>query len=30
MSAAVLEISWDDQRRKLELLVGTARKVWLA
>jgi hypothetical protein len=30
MSAAVLEISWDDQRRTLELLVGTARKVWLA
>jgi 5-methyltetrahydropteroyltriglutamate--homocysteine methyltransferase len=22
------EISWDDQRRKLDLLVDTARKVW--
>ena len=26
--AAGNEISWDDQRRKLELLVGTARRVW--
>jgi hypothetical protein len=26
--AAGNEISWDDQRRKLELLVETARKVW--
>jgi len=26
--AAGNEISWDDQRRKLELLVDTARKVW--
>ena len=28
--AAGNEISWDDQRRKLELLVDTARKVWPA
>ena len=26
--AAGNEISWDDQRRKLELLVETARKIW--
>jgi len=26
--AAGNELSWDDQRRKLELLVDTARKVW--
>ena len=26
--AAGNEISWDDQRRKLDLLVDTARKVW--
>ena len=26
--AAGNEISWDDQRRKLDLLVATARKVW--
>jgi 5-methyltetrahydropteroyltriglutamate--homocysteine methyltransferase len=26
--AAGNEISWDDQRRKLELLVSTARRVW--
>jgi len=26
--AAGNEISWDDQRRKLELIVDTARKVW--
>jgi len=29
--ASVLQgnaISWDDQRRKLELLVDTARKAW--
>ena len=26
--AAGNEISWDDQHRKLELLVDTARKVW--
>ena len=28
--AAGNEISWDDQRRKLDLLVDTARKVWPA
>jgi 5-methyltetrahydropteroyltriglutamate--homocysteine methyltransferase len=26
--AAGNEISWDDQRRKLDLLVDTARRVW--
>ncbi|PYN95237.1 MAG: 5-methyltetrahydropteroyltriglutamate--homocysteine S-methyltransferase, partial [Candidatus Rokuibacteriota bacterium] len=26
--AAGNEISWDDQRRKLELIVDTARRVW--
>jgi 5-methyltetrahydropteroyltriglutamate--homocysteine methyltransferase len=26
--AAGNEISWDDQRRKLELLVETTREVW--
>ena len=28
--AAGNEISWDDQRRKLELLLETARRVWPA
>jgi len=26
--AAGNEISWEDQQKKLELLVDTARKVW--